>query len=86
MLVLDFHGDVQVPGLSSVLMLSGTASWAGVNPMEIDSDRAELAGLSDQRMALLDLLSRAIPQLGHQQRPVLADAIREAYQRVRGWG
>lgn len=81
-LVLDFHGDVRVPGLSSVLMSSGTASWAGVNPMEIDSGRAEQVGLYDQRMALLDLLARAIPQLGHQQRSVLADAIREAYQRA----
>lgn len=81
-LVLDFHGDVRVPGLSSVLMSSGTASWAGVNPMEIDSDRAEQVGLYDQRMALLDLLTRAIPQLGHQQRAVLASAIREAYQRA----
>lgn len=81
-LVLDFHGDVQVPGLRSVLMSSGTASWAGVNPMEIDSGRAEEVGLYDQRMALLDLLTHAIPQLGHQQRLVLADAIREAYLRA----
>lgn len=78
-LVLDFHGDVQVPGLASVLMSSGTASWAGINPMEIDCQRAELVGLYDQRMALLDLLARAIPQLGHQQRQVLSDALKEAY-------
>lgn len=81
-LVLDFHGDVQVPGLHSVLMSSGTSSWAGVNPMEIDSGRAEQVGLYDQRIVLLDLLARAIPQLGHQQRSVLSDAIREAYLRA----
>lgn len=81
-LVLDFHGDVQVPGLASVLMSSGTASWAGVNPMEIDCRRAEVVGLYDQRMALLDLLARAIPQLGHQQRQVLSEALQETYLRA----
>lgn len=49
-LVLDFHGDVKVPWLPSVLMSSGTASWVGVNPMELDSHRAEEVGLYDQRM------------------------------------
>lgn len=81
-LVLDFHGDVHVPWLHSVLMSSGTASWVGVNPMELDSHRAEEVGLYDQRMALLDLIERAIPGLGHHQRSILGEAIDCAYRQV----
>lgn len=81
-LVLDFHGDVKVPWLPSVLMSSGTASWVGVNPMELDSHRAEEVGLYDQRMALLDLIERAIPGLGHHQRTILGEAIDTAYRQV----
>lgn len=49
-LVLDFHGDVRVPWLPSVLMSSGTANWAGISSMEMDSQRSEEVGLYDQRM------------------------------------
>lgn len=81
-LVLDFHGDVRVPLLPSVLMSSGSASWAGINPMELDSQRAEEVGLYDQRMALLDLIGRSIPGLGHIQRVILGEAIACAYRQV----
>lgn len=78
-LVLDFHGDVRVPGLSSVLMSSGTDSWAGVNPLEIDSHRAHEVGLRDQYEAVVDIISRTI-RLGGQQRSVLLEAVAEAYR------
>lgn len=81
-LVLDFHGDVRVPWLPSVLMSSGTASWVGVNPMELDSHQVEEVGLYDQRMALLGLIDRSIPGLGHLQRTLLGEAIDEAYRQV----
>lgn len=57
-LVLDFHGDVEFPGVNSVLLSSGTASTIGFNPMELDCLDAETVGLYDQRMALVEMLSR----------------------------
>lgn len=79
-LVLDFHGDVQVPWLRSELLSSGTDSVMGINPMELDSQQANKVGLYDQRLALLDLIERAIPQLSHNQKVMLSNAMASAYQ------
>lgn len=79
-LVLDFHGDVKFPGLRSVLLSSGTASTAGVNPMELDSQSAEETGLYDQRKVVRDMIRNAVPALGHRQNAILRDAIEQAYQ------
>ena len=81
-LVLDFHGDVQFPGLRSVLLSSGTASTIGVNPMELDSQSAEETGLYDQRKVIRDMIRNAVPALGHRQGAILRDAIEEAYTRA----
>ncbi|MGP8441617.1 ATP-binding protein [Burkholderia vietnamiensis] len=78
-LVLDFHGDVQFPGLRSVLLSSGTSSTTGVNPMELDSQSAEETGLYDQRKVIRDMIRNAVPALGHRQGAILRDAIEEAY-------
>jgi hypothetical protein len=78
-LVLDFHGDVQFPGLRSVLLSSGTLSTAGINPMELDSQSAEETGLYDQRKVIRDMIRNAVPALGHRQGSILRDAIEEAY-------
>ncbi len=78
-LVLDFHGDVQFPGLRSVLLSSGTSSTAGVNPMELDSQSAEETGLYDQRKVIRDMIRNAVPALGHRQNAILREAIEEAY-------
>lgn len=80
-LVLDFHGDVVVPCLRSELMSSGTGSSLGINPMELDSHQAHEVGLYDQRMALLDLIERAVPRLSHHQRSMLSNAMAAAYER-----
>jgi Helicase HerA, central domain len=79
-LVLDFHGDVKFPGLRSVLLSSGTASTAGINPMELDSQSAEETGLYDQRKVIRDMIRNAVPALGHRQNAILRDAIEEVYQ------
>lgn len=79
-LVLDFHGDVNFPGLRSVLLSSGTSSTTGVNPMELDSQSAEETGLYDQRKVIRDMVRNAVPALGHRQNAILRDAIEEAYQ------
>ncbi|WP_227243266.1 ATP-binding protein [Paraburkholderia caribensis] len=81
-LVLDFHGDVQFPGLRSVLLSSGTSSTIGVNPMELDSQSAEETGLYDQRKVIRDMIRNAVPALGHRQGAILRDAIEEAYVRA----
>ncbi|ACC69439.1 helicase HerA-like domain-containing protein [Paraburkholderia phymatum] len=78
-LVLDFHGDVQFPGLRSVLLSSGTSSTIGVNPMELDSQSAEETGLYDQRKVIRDMIRNAVPALGHRQGAILRDAIEAAY-------
>lgn len=78
-LVLDFHGDVQFPGLKSVLLSSGTASTTGVNPMELDSQSAEETGLYDQRKVIRDMIRNAVPALGHRQGAILREAIEDAY-------
>jgi hypothetical protein len=79
-LVLDFHGDVNFPGVNSVLLSSGTASTIGFNPMELDCEDERMVGLYDQRMALVEMLKRAIPRMSHNQQVVLLDAITQAYQ------
>jgi hypothetical protein len=81
-LVLDFHGDVQFPGLRSVLLSSGTSSTIGINPMELDSQSAEETGLYDQRKVIRDMIRNAVPALGHRQSAILRDAIEEAYSRA----
>jgi hypothetical protein len=81
-LVFDFHGDVVLPGVTSVLLSSGFASTVGLNPMELDVHSAEESGLYDQRAALRAMITRAVPALGHRQAGVLRDAFDEAYMRA----
>jgi hypothetical protein len=81
-LVFDFHGDVVLPGVTSVLLSSGFASTVGLNPMELDVHSAEESGLYDQRAALRAMITRAVPALGHRQSGVLRDAFDEAYRRA----
>lgn len=81
-LVFDFHGDVVLPGVKSVLLSSGSASTLGLNPMELDVHSAEESGLYDQRASLRGMIQRAVPALGHRQASILRDAFDEAYRRA----
>jgi hypothetical protein len=81
-LVFDFHGDVVLPGVKSVLLSSGSASTFGLNPMELDVHSAEESGLYDQRASLRGMIQRAVPALGHRQASILRDAFDEAYRRA----
>jgi energy-coupling factor transporter ATP-binding protein EcfA2 len=81
-LVFDFHGDVVLPGVPSVLLSSGSASVLGINPMELDVHSAEESGLYDQRAALRGMIQRAVPALGHRQSSILREAFDEAYRRA----
>ncbi len=81
-LVFDFHGDVVLEGVRSLLLSSGSASTLGLNPMELDIHSAEESGLYDQRAALRGMIHRAVPALGHRQAGILRDAFDEAYRRA----
>lgn len=81
-LVFDFHGDVTLPGVRSVLLSSGAASKLGLNPMELDVLSAQESGLYDQRAALRGMIQRAVPALGHRQSSILRDAFDAAYARA----
>ncbi|MFO1038943.1 MAG: helicase HerA-like domain-containing protein [Geminicoccaceae bacterium] len=81
-LVFDFHGDVVLPNVQSVLLSSGSASIFGLNSMELDVQSAEESGLYDQRASLRGMIQRAVPALGHRQASILRDAFDEAYRRA----
>jgi energy-coupling factor transporter ATP-binding protein EcfA2 len=79
-LVLDFHGDVHLKGAPTTLLSSGAASTCGLNPLELDLESAQEAGLYDQRAALREMIVRAVPALGHRQADILHEALGEAYK------
>lgn len=81
-LVIDFHGDIDIPWMQPTLMSSGYDSVVGVNPMELDSHRAYKVGLYDQRMALIEMISRAVPDISHNQKVMLTEAMEAAYRWV----
>lgn len=78
-LVLDFHGDVTLPGVRDILLSSGTDSTRGLNPMEIDAVSGRETGLFDQRGELREMIMRGCPSLGHRQANILREAIERAY-------
>jgi hypothetical protein len=81
-LLFDFHGDVVLPGVRSVLVSSGSASTLGLNPMELDILSAEESGLYDQRAAVRGMIQRAVPALGHRQTSILREVFDEAYRQA----
>jgi hypothetical protein len=80
--LVDFHGDMSVPGVSDVLLSGGPASTIGLNPLEIDMLSARETGLDDQRRAVVNLFSRAVKSFGHRQAATLLEGLQEAYARA----
>jgi Bacterial protein of unknown function (DUF853) len=78
-LVLDFHGDVILPGVPTTALSSAPGSTIGLNPLEVDVASARENGLYDQRTAVLEMVRRAVPQLGHKQANALHTALEDAY-------
>jgi len=78
-LLLDFHGDVILPDVASTLLSSAPSSRIGLNPLEVDVESAKENGLYDQRTAVLEMVRRAVPQLGHKQANALHTALENAY-------
>jgi hypothetical protein len=81
-LVLDFHGDVMLNGVASTLLSAGPASTLGLNPLELDVHGAQESGLYDQRVALREMIRRAVPALGHRQADTLGLALDEVHARA----
>jgi len=81
-LILDFHGDVVLTGVPSTLLSAGPASTLGLNPLELDLHGAQESGLYDQRVALREMIRRAVPALGHRQADALGLALDETYSRA----
>lgn len=78
-LVLDFHGDVILPGVPSTVLSSAPGAIVGLNPLEVDVGSARENGLYDQRTATLEMVHRAVPQLGHKQMNMLHETLKAAY-------
>jgi len=81
-LILDFHGDVALNGVPSTLLSAGPASTLGLNPLELDLHGAQESGLYDQRVALREMIRRAVPALGHRQADALGIALDDTYARA----
>lgn len=77
--VLDFHGDIDFPYLNSVLLSSGYESIYGISPLEIDATNPGKQGLYEQRLAVVEMLHRAVPTLSVKQRDILLRAVETAY-------
>lgn len=77
--VLDFHGDINFPYLNSVLLSSGYESMYGISPLEIDATNPGKQGLYEQRIAIVEMLHRAVPILSVKQRDILLRAVETAY-------
>lgn len=80
LLVLNFHGDIGMNFVETVLLSAGRNSTMGINPLEVFFHDANRVGLVDQRMALVAMLKRAIPTLSQNQMAILERAIRGAYE------
>lgn len=78
-LIIDFHGDVEVKGAKRMLLASGPASKVGLNPLEVLTDPERRRTLHDQNKAFSALLGRAYPGIGHNQQRDLMDALRRVY-------
>ena len=80
-LTIDLHGDMDVPGVKTVLLSSGTESVHGLNPMELDCSDTKRRGIGEQVAALHGMIMQG-SRLGHVQGGALEDAIWAAYADV----
>lgn len=78
-IAVDFHGDVELPGVPTIEISSAPDCQVGINPLQLDVEAARKFGLYDQRLGISEMVRRAIPQLGHRQMGALLGEIEEAY-------
>jgi hypothetical protein len=79
-LVIDFHDDIELPGVRRVLLASGPASTVGINPLEIPTSADGERTLHDHVVGFCDLIGRAYPGLGHLQIDDLKRALLATYE------
>lgn len=77
--VVDVHGDIEVPYLKNILLSSGSSSSIGLNPLAIEGLDPRKKGLFDHCEALVSMVKRAVPTLSARQRHLLFSAIETAY-------
>lgn len=77
---IDFHGDMmQGRRCESVLLSGGAASTIGLNPLDLDPAAVARSGLREQVHDLRDVIASRIKSIGHNQSPLLAGYLEEAY-------
>ncbi len=74
--VIDSHGDIEIPGASSV-KFSESTRW-GFNPLEIDPD-PDFGGIRKRIQFVVSAINRTSRQLGTKQEPVLRAIITDIY-------
>lgn len=80
LITLDFHNEMSIPGQREITLSGAPSSQIGVNPLEIDIAAANETGLHDVRQAMLTMITRAVPSLGHNQAGALKQALVETYR------
>lgn len=81
LLVIDFHGDIELKNLESTIISPALGGVVGINPLQIISFDAEKYGLAEQRRSIVSMFTRAIQKLSPKQIFFLEDALLEAYKR-----
>ncbi|CAE6793556.1 hypothetical protein R70006_04962 [Paraburkholderia domus] len=75
--VIDVHGDIDIPGASSVLF-SEQASWGIVNPLRVNPD-PHFGGLRKQIQGFIATMNRVMRQLGGKQEACLRNLLTDLY-------
>lgn len=81
-LILDFHGDVEVDHVNTAVISSGLGSTIGINPMSIEGVNPDTHSLHNLRVELVAALRQAVPTLSQKQAYILTEALKTAYVAV----
>ncbi|WP_082429429.1 ATP-binding protein [Pseudanabaena sp. 'Roaring Creek'] len=80
--IFDFHGDIDTPSASPIILSHSTIAEYGINPMELDSLDPHDGGVFAQTNILIEMLSAFIPSTGHRQVSLLKDYFKLAYKQA----
>lgn len=75
--VMDVHGDIEMPGASSVMFSEQT--HFGLNPLRINAD-PHFGGIRKRVQSFITILNRAMRCLGPKQEAVLRNVLYDVYQ------
>lgn len=74
--VIDVHGDIDLPGCSTVKF--SDSSPYGMNPLAINPD-PDFGGIRKQIQQFIGIINKATAQLGHKQEAVLKHLLLDLY-------